>query len=108
MGIQHCYVGREPKIEIVQKWITALGIKMENVAIIGDDINDLPLMETVGLSVCPSNAVPLVKNKAHIVLKTAGGEGCEQGAVRSPQPEAGGEGCVREFIDQYLLKSPIH
>ena len=91
MGIQHCYVGREPKIEIVQKWITALGIKMENVAIIGDDINDLPLMETVGLSVCPSNAVPLVKNKAHIVLKTAGGEGC-----------------VREFIDQYLLKSPIH
>lgn len=90
LGIQHCYVGREPKLEIVQKWINELGIGLENVAIIGDDINDLPLMEVVGLAVCPSNAVPSVKNKAHILLKTAGGEGC-----------------VREFIDQYLLKSPL-
>ena len=66
--------------------MTELGISYENVAIIGDDINDLPIIENVALSACPADAVQLVKNAVHIQLNLEGGKGC-----------------VREFIDTYLM-----
>ncbi len=90
LGIQKCYVGREPKIQILQQWCTELSIELAQVAIIGDDINDLEIMKKVGLAVCPANAVPLVKSNCHIILA-----------------KKGGDGCVREFIDTYLLNEPI-
>lgn len=90
LNIQHLYVGRDSKIEILQKWCEKLNITFEEVAIIGDDINDLSIMQKVGLAVCPSDAVTKVKQQAHLVLQTPGGKGC-----------------VREFIDNYLLTDPV-
>lgn len=91
LGIQKCYVGRQPKLQILQQWCIEKGIELSQVAIIGDDINDLEIMKNVGLAVCPANAVPIVKSYCHIILT-----------------KKGGDGCVREFIDTYLLKEPIH
>ena len=91
LGIQKCYVGREPKMQILQQWCTEMGIELSQVAIIGDDINDLEIMKNVGLAVCPANAVSIVKSNCHIILA-----------------KKGGDGCVREFIDTYLLNEPIH
>ncbi|MDX1653023.1 MAG: HAD hydrolase family protein [Brumimicrobium sp.] len=86
LKIRHLYVGREPKIDILNKWCQELGIDKQQVAIIGDDINDLSIMREVGLSVCPADAVLKVKETVDLVLSTKGGQGC-----------------VREFIDFYLL-----
>ena len=91
LGIQNCYVGRDPKIEILNDWCQQLNLKLEEVAIIGDDINDLEIMKNVGLAVCPSNAVNSVKSICQIILS-----------------KKGGEGCVREFIDNFLLKNPLN
>lgn len=91
LGIQNCYVGRDPKIEILKDWCKKLNLKLEEVAMIGDDINDLEIMKNVGLAVCPSNAVNSVKSICHIILS-----------------KKGGDGCVREFIDNYLLKNPLN
>lgn len=85
LGIQHCYVGRQAKIEILNEWCKTLSIDLKNVAIIGDDINDLEIMQKVGVSACPSDAVNEVKSICQIVLS-----------------KSGGSGCVREFIDAYL------
>ena len=41
LGIQHCYVGRDKKINILSEICKELNYELENVAIIGDDINDL-------------------------------------------------------------------
>lgn len=90
LNIPYFYVGRESKMKILSKWCEDLKIDLSEVAIIGDDINDLSVMKSVGLSVCPADAVPLVKKQADIVLHTAGGRGC-----------------VREFIDHYLLDQPV-
>lgn len=90
LGIQYCSVNREPKIDRLNAICNELNITHENVAIIGDDINDLEVMSTVGFSVAPRDAVQAVKNKVDIVLDSKGGEGC-----------------VREFIDNYLLKEPL-
>ncbi len=91
LGIQHCYVGRDKKINILADFCKTLGIDLENVAIIGDDINDLEIITKVGFSACPSDAVDVVKSNVDVILT-----------------KKGGEGCVREFIDSYLLDQPLN
>lgn len=90
LGIQHFYVGREKKIEVLNKWCEELGISLSEVAMIGDDINDLEVMKAIGVSACPNDAVVKIKNQAQIILN-----------------KKGGEGCVREFIDNFLLSEPV-
>jgi len=90
LGIQHCFVTREPKMDVLQGLLKDLNLNLSQVAIIGDDINDLSLIRAVGFSACPSDAVPLVKSEVDLVLK-----------------QRGGQACVREFIDNYLLANPI-
>ncbi|HNR86529.1 MAG TPA: HAD hydrolase family protein [Taishania sp.] len=86
LGIQHCVVSRDKKIDVLQQIIEKLNLSLAEVAIIGDDINDLDIMKSVSIAACPKDAVQEVKNNCHIVLNTNGGRGC-----------------VREFIDLHLI-----
>lgn len=90
LGIQHCSVSRDPKIDTLMDICAKLNIGLENVAIIGDDINDMEIMLKAGLSACPKDAVRSVKSVVDVILNSEGGRGC-----------------VREFIDLYLLKEPL-
>lgn len=85
LGIERVYAGKEEKIKILKKWFKEMKLKPENVAYIGDDINDMDMYKEVGLSACPADAHNKVKKAAKIILT-----------------KKGGEGCVREFIDEYL------
>jgi 3-deoxy-D-manno-octulosonate 8-phosphate phosphatase (KDO 8-P phosphatase) len=88
--IKHVYCGVEPKSEVLMRWCDALEITPQQVAFIGDDINDLSIINIVGFSACPADALPAVKNAVNVVLS-----------------RKGGDACVREWIDNYLLKSGI-
>ena len=90
LGIQNCYVGRDSKLEVLKNMCNELSISLDEVAIIGDDINDLEVMRNVGLSFSPKDAVSAVKQQVNVVLS-----------------KRGGEGCVREMIDQFILKKPV-
>lgn len=90
LKIDHVYVGREQKITILKQWCEELSISLDQVAMIGDDINDLSVMREVGLRACPKDAVQEVKKEVDIVLT-----------------KNGGTGVVREFIDNFLLSEPI-
>ena len=90
LGVSKCYVGREAKITVLKEWCNELKIDMSEVAFIGDDVNDIEILNHVGVAICPKNAVNRVKTICHIILD-----------------KKGGEGCVREFIDNYLLNEPI-
>jgi YrbI family 3-deoxy-D-manno-octulosonate 8-phosphate phosphatase len=90
LGIQRCYVGREPKIDILKKWCTELNFSLDEIAMIGDDINDLEIMRLIGFKTCPKDAVEVVKKEVDLILS-----------------KKGGEGCVREFIDNYLELVPL-
>ena len=74
-----------PKNEIAQKWLDSLGYTFEQVAYIGDDLNDMPMLDKVGIASCPADAVSQVKKVCHLVLN-----------------RKGGEGCVREFIEDVM------
>jgi 3-deoxy-D-manno-octulosonate 8-phosphate phosphatase (KDO 8-P phosphatase) len=86
LGVQHVYVGTWKKLEILESWCDKMKIKLENVAYIGDDVNDLAVIEKVGLSACPADAVYKIKQSAQIVLE-----------------KKGGKGCVREFIERFIM-----
>lgn len=90
LGVQHIYVGRDPKINILKNYCETLGITLNQVAIVGDDVNDLPVMKEVGFSAAPADAMNVVKSTVDVVLTNKGGNGC-----------------VREFIDTYLLAEPL-
>ena len=85
LGIQNCYVGRGAKIDILNQWIQEKKLSYEAVAMIGDDINDLDVINKVGFSACPSDSVNEIKSICDVILQ-----------------RKGGTGCVREFIDEYL------
>lgn len=70
------------KLEVLAKWSEQEGISFENMAYIGDDLPDIPVLKKVGISACPNDAAPKVKKIVDLVLN-----------------KNGGEGCVREFID---------
>ena len=82
LGIQKCHVGRESKIDILNEWMKDEGISFEEIAMIGDDINDLEIMKNVGVAACPSDAVIEIKTISHLILQ-----------------KKGGKGCIREFLD---------
>jgi len=86
LGIDLMYSGKEPKLQIMERWLKELSISYENVAYIGDDINDLEIIQKVGFSACPHDAHYTVVKEVDVVLQ-----------------RKGGEGCVREFIDRFLL-----
>jgi 3-deoxy-D-manno-octulosonate 8-phosphate phosphatase (KDO 8-P phosphatase) len=52
-----------------------LGLADEEVAYMGDDVNDLPLLRRVGLSAAPSDAMPQVQAEVHFVTRAGGGRG---------------------------------
>ena len=88
LGIKHCYVANEPKDEILLSWIKDEDITLDEVAFIGDDINDMSIINIVGFSACPNDASKPVKEKVSLILNTKGGHGC-----------------VREFSDLYLAQN---
>jgi YrbI family 3-deoxy-D-manno-octulosonate 8-phosphate phosphatase len=53
-----------------------LGIEAREIAYIGDDVNDLPVLAEVGLSAAPADAPLEVKNQAFMVTEARGGHGC--------------------------------
>ena len=88
LGISHCYVGNEPKDKVLLEWIKKEKILIEEVGFIGDDINDMSIINIVGFSACPVDASDLVKNNVSLILESKGGYGC-----------------VREFSDLYLSQN---
>jgi YrbI family 3-deoxy-D-manno-octulosonate 8-phosphate phosphatase len=75
-GIQHVYVGRDPKLKVAEQWLNALGLAWSEVAYIGDDINDLLLFEKSAIAACPADATVPIKKAADFVLMSMGGHGC--------------------------------
>ena len=67
--------GCKDKVAAVKRICLERGIDLENVAYVGDDINDLEVVKMVGLGCCPADAMPEVREAAKYVTKVQGGEG---------------------------------
>ena len=88
LKLDYQFHGVKDKLKLVTSLLKELGISFENVAYIGDDINDFQMLSSVGLAACPANAVAKIKDI--------------QGIIHLEKK--GGEGAVREFIEKILSK----
>lgn len=75
LGVQHVFQGQIDKVPAFQQLCARLELVPEQVAYVGDDINDVPVMAKVGLAIAVANAQPLVVNYAHWQTHAAGGHG---------------------------------
>ena len=78
LGITDVYQSIVDKSTVIRELMKKYQLNKDEVAYVGDDINDIPVFSIVGLSFTPSDAVPEAKKKADVVLQSAGG----QGAIR--------------------------
>ena len=69
-------------------WLKELNITFENVAYMGDDLNDLGVMKSVGFSACPKDSVQEVLEITNFISS-----------------KNGGDGAVREFLEHIMKKN---
>ncbi len=86
LRIEHFYQGIDNKKEVLDDLLEKLDLKMENVAAIGDDLNDLKMLKAAKISFVPRDASAYVDKIATVILT-----------------KKGGDGAVREMIE-YLIK----
>ena len=75
LGIDFLVQNSSNKIDDLQNILKNEKISLSEVAAIGDDLNDLKVLNSVAISFCPNNAVHTVKESVDVVLLKNGGEG---------------------------------
>ena len=92
LKVDYLYQGVQNKLEVIEELLKKLNIDKSEFAYIGDDINDKEILEFAGLKACPNDAMEIIKNIDNILIMS----------------KKGGEGTVREFIDNYINTGDIN
>ncbi len=74
LGIKHLYQGVKDKLAALEGLLAELDIPLESVAAIGDDLNDYKMLQKVGRSFAPADAVIEVRQGVQSVLSKRGGD----------------------------------
>jgi len=90
LHIEHFYQGVHNKKEVLEELLEKLGLSMDNVAAIGDDLNDLQMLNSSGISFAPRDASIYVNKIADVILSVKGGDAA-----------------VREMIEYLILKEGL-
>ncbi len=75
LGVRHVHLGEERKLPIYQDLLRQLGLGEQQVAYMGDDVLDLPVMIRVGLAMSVADADPAVRGASHWCSQYPGGRG---------------------------------
>lgn len=75
LKIEHVFLGVKDKYTLLNKIVIDQGITLSNVAYVGDDVNDLTNICSVGWSLAPNNATDIIKQNADLVLTKNSGDG---------------------------------
>lgn len=97
--VEYCFLGVKDKLQKALELCAENGITLEEVAYIGDDINDLVLLKKVGFSAAPSSSPEYVKKHVKYVTIKAGGDG----AFREYVEYLLGEEKIEELVNNSFL-----
>lgn len=75
LKIDHIFLGDEDKIKALEKIKTASGLSYDQMAFVGDELFDIPVIERVGFSATVPHAVDEVKERVNYITQSAGGWG---------------------------------
>jgi 3-deoxy-D-manno-octulosonate 8-phosphate phosphatase (KDO 8-P phosphatase) len=99
LGVSRVYQGYRDKIPAYEALMDDVGLTTEQVAYVGDDVVDLPIMTRVGFAIAVQDAHPYVKKHAHWITQHNGG----QGAVRDVcELILEAKGLLSQTLESYL------
>jgi YrbI family 3-deoxy-D-manno-octulosonate 8-phosphate phosphatase len=75
LQIAELHLGINEKVQVLEEIMVRTSLVREQIAYIGDDMNDLEIIKTVGLSACPCDSFPAIKKIADFVCIARGGQG---------------------------------
>ncbi len=75
LHVDYLHMGVKDKLAVARQLCDSLGIKLSDTAYIGDDINDIALLQAAGISATPASAPAYISQLAQHRLATRGGEG---------------------------------
>jgi len=90
LKVDYLFQGIKDKLSVAKQLIAEMQITFDEVAYIGDDLNDVQLLKEVGFAGVPPNAPDYVKCYGNI-----------------PLSKSGGEGVFREFVEQIVRSADI-
>ena len=75
LGISRVYQGKREKLPAYLELLEETGLNHQEIAYVGDDVVDLPVMSKVGLAICVQDGHPFVKKHSHWITDRNGGCG---------------------------------
>ena len=84
-GVTDVFIKQHDKLACYNEYKTQHNLSDEEIVFVGDDLPDHEIMSRTGLAVCPNDAATEIKEICHYI-----------------SPKNGGEGCVRDIIEQVL------
>jgi len=99
LKVEFIYQGQAHKLAAAEEIVAKTGITMEELAYVGDDIVDFPVMRICGLAIATANARPQVKAMAHYVTPNGGGHGAGRDAIDFILTA---QGSLDRVIEEYL------
>jgi 3-deoxy-D-manno-octulosonate 8-phosphate phosphatase (KDO 8-P phosphatase) len=87
-GISDVHKECKDKAAALRAFSEKHGLRLQEICFIGDDVNDLPALDIAGLSACPADARPAIREHCKVVAKLSGGNGA-----------------VREVVDMLLAST---
>ena len=99
LKITYCYTGLTDKLATLRTIAGELGVRMDKVAYIGDDLNDIGVLRAVGFSACPASAPKYIQSLVDRVLLKSGGQGVFREFVEGILADAG---VLEDVLRHYL------
>ncbi len=100
LGIDIVYQGYRDKRPAFDKLLKETGLKPENIAYMGDDVIDLPVMKQVGMAIAVQDAHSFVIQHADYVTEKPGGSGAAREAIEFILQS---QGLLNEKLESYLI-----
>jgi 3-deoxy-D-manno-octulosonate 8-phosphate phosphatase (KDO 8-P phosphatase) len=99
LKLEFVYMGQAFKMKAVREIIAKEGVTLDEIAYVGDDVIDLPVMRQCGFAVAVANARNRVKTEAHYVTPHEGGRGAGRDAIEFILDA---KGVLDKVIDAYI------
>jgi 3-deoxy-D-manno-octulosonate 8-phosphate phosphatase (KDO 8-P phosphatase) len=101
LKLEFIYQGQAFKMKAVREIMEKGGVTLDEIAYVGDDVIDLPVMRNCGFAVAVGDARERVKAEAHYVTPNRGGHGAARDAVEFILDAMGIlDKCVEAYIDE--------
>jgi 3-deoxy-D-manno-octulosonate 8-phosphate phosphatase (KDO 8-P phosphatase) len=102
LKLEFIYQGQSHKMNAIKDILQKTGYALDQLAYVGDDVIDLPVMRQCGLSIATANARKEVKSIAHYITPNPGGFGAGRDAIDFILTA---QGTLEQVIEQYLDES---